>query len=68
VQVWANALENQSEAVAAYRRGLALGGTKNLPELFGTTGAKFAFDAETLGKAVDLIERTIEQLDAETVA
>jgi oligoendopeptidase F len=28
VQVWANALENQAEAVAAYRRGLALGGTK----------------------------------------
>lgn len=65
VQVWANALENQSEAVAAYRRGLALGGTKNLHELFGATGAKFAFDAATLGKAVDLIERTIDELEGQ---
>jgi oligoendopeptidase F len=63
VQVWANALENQTEAVAAYRRGLALGGTQNLHQLFGAAGAKFAFDAETLGNAVALIERTIDDLN-----
>jgi hypothetical protein len=38
---------------------------RNLYELFGTTGAKFAFDAATLGKAVDLIERTIEDLEGQ---
>ncbi len=42
---------------------LAIGDTVTLPELFATTGAKFAFDAETLGKAVDLIERTIADLE-----
>ncbi len=65
VQVWANALKDQAGAVSAYRSGLALGGTKNLYELFGTAGAKFAFDAETLGEAVDLIERTIEDLEGD---
>jgi oligoendopeptidase F len=64
VQVWANALEDQAGAVAAYRRGLALGGTRSLPELFAATGVKFAFDAETLGAAVSLIERTIGELEA----
>jgi len=63
VQVWANALEDQSKAVADYRSGLALGGTRSLPELFGATGAKFAFDAETLGNAVELIEKTVNEYD-----
>lgn len=61
-QVWRNALTNQAEAVVNYRRALALGGTVTLPELFQTAGAKFAFDAETLGQAVALIERTIAEL------
>ena len=63
VQVWANSLEDQSKAVADYRAGLALGGTRSLPELFSAAGAKFAFDAETLGQAVELIEKTIESYD-----
>lgn len=63
VQVWANALEDQAAAVRAYRSGLALGGTRNLYDLFGATGAKFAFDSQTLGAAVDLIERTINDLE-----
>lgn len=63
VQVWANALNDQAGAVSAYRQGLALGGTENLHVLFGTTGAKFAFDADTLGQAVSLIERTINELE-----
>ncbi|HFC08650.1 MAG TPA: M3 family oligoendopeptidase [Chloroflexi bacterium] len=66
VQVWANALEDQQAAVAAYRKALALGGTVTLPELYAAAGAKFAMDAATLRKAVDLMMRVIEEL--ETVA
>ena len=40
-----------------------LAGTVTLPELFITAGAKFAFDAETLQIAVDLMEKTIADLD-----
>ncbi len=63
VQVWANAIKDQSKAVADYRAGLALGGTASLPVLFGTAGAKFAFDADTLGAAVELLEGTINELE-----
>lgn len=63
VQVWRNALQNQGEAVARYRRALALGGTVPLPDLFAAAGAKLAFDADTLGEAVTLIEDTLEALD-----
>jgi oligoendopeptidase F len=62
VQVWRNALTDQARAVADYRRALALGGTVTLPELFAAAGARFAFDAQTLGEAVDLIESTIDRL------
>lgn len=63
VQIWANALKDQSSAVAAYRRALALGGTVPLPDLFAAAGARFAFDADTLDQAVKLMERTIGELE-----
>ncbi|MGJ3238786.1 MAG: M3 family oligoendopeptidase [Anaerolineae bacterium] len=63
VQVWANALTDQQKALKQYREALALGGTVTLPELYETAGAKLAFDADTLGEAVALIEKTIEELE-----
>jgi len=62
VQIWKRALSDQGAAVKQYRAGLALGGTRTLPELYAATGARFAFDAGTLGELVALIEGTIEQL------
>ncbi len=63
VQVWANALRDQQRAVQDYKRALALGGTAPLPKLFETAGAKFKFDVPTLRDAVELMEKTIEQLE-----
>lgn len=63
VQLWANATRDQHGAVAAYRRALALGGTVSLPEMYQAAGIRFAFDAETLQMAVDLIERTLADLE-----
>ncbi len=62
-QVWRNARRNQAEAVVNYRRALALGGTATLPQLFSAAGARFAFDAETLGQAVSLMESTLAELE-----
>lgn len=59
VQVWRNAIKDQTGAVAAYRTSLALGGTVPLPQLFAAAGARFAFDAATLKSGVDLMEETI---------
>lgn len=63
VQIWRNALEDQAGAVQRYRSALALGYTIPLPELYAAAGAKFAFDATTLGEAVALIESTIDRLE-----
>ncbi|GAB4522615.1 MAG: M3 family oligoendopeptidase [Anaerolineae bacterium] len=67
LQVWANSLKDQQQAIADYRRGLALGGTGSLPELFGAAGARFGFDAGLLQESVDLVERTIDDLHTQLV-
>ena len=63
VQIWANMLDDQPAALAAYRRGLALGGTRTLPELFAASGATFEFDSETLGAAVAVIMQVKGELE-----
>jgi oligoendopeptidase F len=65
VQVWRNSLNDQAQAIASYRKALSLGGTKPLPELFAAAGAKFAFDADTLGEVVALLEGTISELESD---
>lgn len=62
VQVWRNSLDDNQQALTDYRRALSLGATRSLPELFQTAGAKFAFKADILGEAVELMEKKIEEL------
>jgi oligoendopeptidase F len=62
-QIWRNSLSDQAGAVQNYRKALQLGCTVPLPELFKTAGAKLAFDASTLGKAVGLMEKKIAELE-----
>ncbi len=63
VQLFGNALKDQGKAVAQYRRALALGATVGLPQLFAAAGAKFAFDAAILKAAIDLMEKTVGELE-----
>lgn len=63
VQIWGNSLENPAQGLQMYRQALALGATRSLGELYAAAGAKFAFDAGTLGKAVALIESKIIELE-----
>jgi len=63
VQVWRNALQDQAQAVAAYRQGLALGGMARLPALFAAAGGEFSFEPRVLQEAVELMMTTIEQLE-----
>jgi oligoendopeptidase F len=64
VQVWEQALADQAAAVANYRKALALGGTASVPELYAAAGARFAFDRETVGQAIDLLESQISHYES----
>ena len=64
VQVWANSLEDREGALAAYRRSLALGGTKRLPDLYAAAGARFAFDRPSLRGAVERVMEVLRKRGA----
>jgi oligoendopeptidase F len=64
VQVWANSLKDPQKALSDYRRALSVGATRRLPELFELAGARLAFDSATFSEAVQLIEKTIAELEA----
>lgn len=64
LQIFRQACRNPSEAVASYKRFLALGGTRSLPELYAAAGVSLVFDAKTMGELVSFVEETITSLRA----
>jgi len=64
LQVWQRSLTDRKTAVADYRRALALGGARPLPELFAAAGIRFDFSEETLQPLMAAIGRELDQIDA----
>jgi oligoendopeptidase F len=64
LQVWRNSSRDAAGAVAAYRRFLALGATRPLPELYAEAGARLVFDAGRMAELVAVVEEEIEALRA----
>jgi oligoendopeptidase F len=62
LQVWKHSLENRAQAVADYRRGLAVGGARPLPELFAAAGIRFDFSEASLKPLMDAIGRELERI------
>ena len=62
LQVWRNARGDHAHAVAAYRRFLALGATRPLPELYRAAGVELSFDARLLGDLVEMVEEEMAEL------
>lgn len=62
LQVWRNARRDHAGAVAAYRRFLALGATRPLPELYRAAGVELSFDEGMLAELVALVEEEMAVL------
>jgi len=62
LQVWRNARRDPEGAVAAYRRFLALGATRPLPELYRAAGVELSLDAGLLGELVAMVEEEMDTL------
>lgn len=57
--IWKQSLENHRGAVEKYKKGLSLGGSKPLPELFATVGAKFGLGSVVIQPLVQAVERNL---------
>jgi oligoendopeptidase F len=63
LQVWANSRRDPVRALADYKAGLALGGSRPLPELFAKAGCRFDFSRETLKPLTELVRGELAKLD-----
>ena len=64
LQVWSDWKRDRKGALDAYKRALALGGSRPLPELFAAAGCRFEFSAEAIRPLVQLIRDELERLSA----
>jgi oligoendopeptidase F len=62
LQIWRRSLIDRAGAVADYRKALAIGGARPLPQLFEAAGAKFEFSEASLGPLMDAIGKELDQL------
>jgi oligoendopeptidase F len=63
LQLWLMSLERgEKAAVEAYLRGLSLGGSRPLPELFASAGLEFDFGPGAVRRIVERVERELERL------
>jgi oligoendopeptidase F len=59
LQVWQHYRRDRAATLAAWRRGLALGGSRPLPELFAAMNVRFDLGASTLQPLVDDVVQQI---------
>lgn len=62
LQVWSNSRLRPAEALAQYRRALALGGSRPLPDLFAAAGCAFDFSSKAVRPLVQLIRDELAKL------
>jgi oligoendopeptidase F len=62
LQVWRNARKNKARALEQYHRGLALGGSRPLPELFQAAGCHFDFTRQTIQPLVRMVQSELTAL------
>ena len=60
LQLWVNYQMDAASTVAAYRKALALGNSRPLPELFETAGIRFAFDEALIAPLVEKVSQALE--------
>jgi oligoendopeptidase F len=63
LQIWQRSLSDRSAAVADYKKALALGGSRPLPELFAAAGTRFDFGDELIASLMGTIRTELDKLN-----
>ncbi|HEV2456638.1 MAG TPA: M3 family oligoendopeptidase, partial [Verrucomicrobiae bacterium] len=62
LQVWANSKREKARALGDYKKSLALGGSRPLPELFSAAGCQFEFSARTIQPLAGMLREELAKL------
>jgi oligoendopeptidase F len=62
LQVWANSKRDKARALGDYKKSLALGGSRPLPELFSAAGCQFEFSAKTIQPLAKVLKEELAKL------
>jgi oligoendopeptidase F len=63
LQIWANSKKDRAAAVRRYKQGLALGGSRPLPDLFAAAGCRFDFSVDTVRPLMGLVRTEMPKLN-----
>jgi oligoendopeptidase F len=59
IQMWMNSRRDEKRALADYRRGLALGGSRPLPELFAAAGLRLDLGSGLMSELAREVDREL---------
>jgi oligoendopeptidase F len=59
IQMWMNARRDEKRALADYRKGLALGGSRPLPELFAAAGLRLDLTSRLMSELAREVDREL---------
>ncbi|MBU0469618.1 MAG: M3 family oligoendopeptidase [Candidatus Omnitrophica bacterium] len=59
LQLWKRYKQDPEKAIDGYKKGLSLGGSRPLPELFETAGIKFDFSETTIRPLVEMVKKEL---------
>jgi oligoendopeptidase F len=62
LQLWQKSQHDASGAINAYLRGLTLGGSEGLPQLFEATGLRFDFTSRTIEPLMAAVQAELKRL------
>lgn len=62
LQLWVNYKKEPQKTINQYIKGLSLGGSKPLPELFEAIGIKFDFSEKMIKKMIGEVNKELESL------
>jgi oligoendopeptidase F len=62
LQIWANSKHDKAKALNNYKKSLALGGSRPLPELFSAAGCNFEFSEKTISPLAKMLREELKKL------
>ena len=65
LQVYRNFVKNNKEGLDGYIKGLKMGNSKPIPEVWENMGIKFDFSADTIKELMEFVQEELDKLDVD---